>query len=72
MNCIIERKKTNIPSLTSPFSVSKIFAPLISLCIFPIECRYANPLRVSRQTYAICNSDNGPVTKVSNKKLVKT
>ena len=49
-------------SLTSPRSVSKILAPLISRCILPIEWRYTRPCKVSRHIKAICFSDNGPVT----------
>ena len=58
-------------SLTSPRSVSKILAPLISRCILPIEWRYTRPCKVSRHIKAICFSDNGPVTAKKKEKKIR-
>ncbi len=57
-------------SLTSPRSERRMLAPLMSRCILPMECRYANPCSVSRHMKAICFSASGPVTEMREERHV--
>ena len=48
--------------LGTSFSFILVFT-LISLCIFPLLCKYFSPLRVSLHINAIWGSNKGPVTE---------
>lgn len=49
----------NLPSLTSPASVSKMLPHLMSRCILRTRCKKARPRRVSRTTTEISSSVRG-------------